>query len=69
MSEMNEIIKRVSKAILECPNASDYETLVAKRAIEAMREPTDKMIIAASIIDTKDLEKDVWQAMIDEALK
>lgn len=75
---MSEMIERVSKAILECPNASDYETLVAKRAIEAMREPTDAMMLAAEKAEPQlecFLAKEespsylIWQAMIDETLK
>lgn len=37
----NEIIERVSKAILETPNASDYESLIAKNAIKALITITD----------------------------
>lgn len=65
----NEMIKRVSEAIINCPNASDYQTLVAKRAIEAMREPTEKMIM----IDAPDMPaggsvKEIWQSMIDAVI-
>lgn len=70
-----EIIDRVSKAILETPNASDYKILVAKRATEAMREPTDKMIKAA-LHDFMYREKNkmpwnartMYKAMIDAIL-
>lgn len=44
---------------------------LARAAIEAMRQPTDKMICAA--LDAHDRGKrgysDQWNAMIDEALK
>jgi hypothetical protein len=73
----NEMIERVSKAILETPNASDYETLVAINAIKAMREPTDKMLEAGreAFKDCWSLEPGegldeppapvIWEAMID----
>lgn len=43
----DEMIKRVSKAILKTPNASDYDTLVAINAIKAMLKSTPKMREAA----------------------
>jgi hypothetical protein len=43
---MNEFVKRVSDAILNTPNASDYAELVAKNAIRAMMEPTKEMMDA-----------------------
>lgn len=65
---MSEIIKRVSEAILNTPNASDYAELVAKNAIRAMREPTKEMIDAFYIDHYGDAEK-AWQAMIDKVLE
>lgn len=64
----NEMIARVSRAILECPNASDYETLVAIRAIQAMREPTDYMYeyLASKNIMYKDNSSyGIWTTYID----
>jgi len=71
---MNDMIERVSEAILNTPNASDYKELVAKNAIRAMREPTEEMykVGASMTISAQsgsiDIEE-VWQTMIDEALK
>lgn len=56
------MIERVSKAILETPNTSDYERLVAINAIKAMREPTEKMVIAAP--GHSNIRK-TYQAMLD----
>lgn len=63
-----EMIERVSKAILETPNASDYKTLVAKNAIKAMREPTEKMLGAGMDGDSLEMGSSAygcWQDMID----
>lgn len=61
----DEMIERVSKAILETPNASDYKRLVAVNAIKAMREPTNNMII--TVIESKGQQgySDVYKIMID----
>lgn len=40
---MNAQMKKVSKAILETPNASDYEFLVARNALEALLDLPAKM--------------------------
>lgn len=64
----HEMIARVSKAILETPNASDYKTLVAINAIKAMREPTSNMLIKADYLMFRDKCKDIWQRMIDAVL-
>lgn len=66
----NEMIERVSEAILNTPNASDYKTLVAINAIKAMREPTEGMIVegAKHVVLYKNAN-DVYQAMIDQILK
>lgn len=60
------MIKRVAKAILETLNASDYETLVARRAIEAMKEPSDEMLDC--IVWCPNGAK-AYKAMIEAALK
>ena len=81
----NNIFDRVNYAIMcaffsrpleeQIFNASpaDNEDL-AKAAIEALREPTEEMKIAGSIDPgaggpDHGYETEVWQAMIDEALK
>lgn len=69
----NEMIERVAKAILETPNASDYETLVARNAIKAMREPTVSMAIVGCM-ELPDYDPDIdaakncWNAMIDAVI-
>jgi hypothetical protein len=39
----------------------------ARASIQAMREPTDEMVIAG--MRAYDTSRDIWAAMIDEALK
>jgi hypothetical protein len=66
-----EMIERVAKAILETPNASDYERLVAINAIKAMREPTDKMLKAEGVFPSCHMcggHKEGWQATIDAVI-
>lgn len=65
------MIKRVSEAILNTPNASDYKELVAKNAIRAMREPTDyqrnkyyELSFNTTVFNDGD-----WQRAIDSILK
>jgi hypothetical protein len=80
---MNEMIERVAKALRErldiTLNEHDgfYEGL-ARAAIEAMREPTDEMMVDGewkekSLMTFAPREESpslrVWQAMIDSALK
>lgn len=65
------MIKRVSEAILNTPNASDYAELVAKNAIKAMRELSiDVWKIGEIDIqrDNRDFEH-TWKIVIDEILK
>lgn len=79
----NEMIERVIKASFDCwakdkgknfvvTDLSDSEySFAVKHAIaiiKAMREPTEKMLIAGSKIDTETLEWDTWQAMIDAVI-
>lgn len=64
----NEMIKRISKAILDTPNASDYETLVSVNVVKAMREPTEKMKRAEGVHFRCHMcggHKEGWQLMID----
>lgn len=67
----NEMIERISRAILETPNASDYKRLVAIRAINAMREPTEKMLKADGVHPSCHMcggHKEGYQAMIDTVI-
>jgi hypothetical protein len=83
---MSEMIERVAKAIAEEINGGKFDDKRwyndnqrevhmrrAKAAIEAMREPTEKMYKAASYILTAQSgvygPDDIWASMIDEALK
>lgn len=69
---MNEMIERVSEAILNTPNASDYPILVARNAIKAMREPTEDMSFAGAEASGEDylpIAIKCYQAMIDKALE
>lgn len=71
---MNEMMKRVSEAIINTPNASDYEYLVARNAIRAMREPTNAMKSCSDEIHwgyschVCGGLTEGWYAMIDKAL-
>ncbi len=71
---MSEMVERIAVALL----ANDDEVgsfnarVLAKAAIEAMREPTKAMIYA--VVDAYDKNQqrmiiDDWQTMIDAALK
>lgn len=68
-----EMIKRVSIAILNTPNASDYAILVGINAIKTMREPTEKMKSAGSMnlpdYDPSDDDAGIcWKNMINAVL-
>lgn len=71
---MSEIIERVARAI-ENVNLLDYNLTkeeinsLAKAAIAAMREPTLFMTDSANGIVSTHECKEVWQTMIDAALK
>ena len=67
---MNEMINRVAKAIALRDTTDEFA--MARAAIEAMREPTDKMLSAADYsgsLEEGSSALGCWQAMIDEALK
>lgn len=64
---MNEMYARLIKAIQLRDSADKHAILRA--VLEAMREPTEEMKKAAAKIDTSNLERDIWQSMIDEILK
>ena len=63
---MNEMIERVGRAIAkdQCWPAGTNTELVARAAIEAMRQPTQEMIEAAD----SEFFEEIWQQMIDAAL-
>jgi hypothetical protein len=77
---MSEMVERVAKAILaKVPPGYGMTDVEAREyacaAIAAMREPTEKMIMAAqdapmdSAIEWRGGDPEIyWQAMIDEAL-
>jgi len=84
---MSEMIERVAKAIeaaSQPPGQKDYKILMenaARAAIEAMREPTDSMIVeamttayptvaeAGGVLEQgRAAARLEWQAMIDAAL-
>ena len=61
-----EMIERVSKAILETPNSSDYKELVARNAIKAMRDLSCELIEAGDIqIEFDGSFELAWQKTID----
>lgn len=76
---MTDMIERVAQAIYDQQSdgagpVSDFYP-VARAAIEAMREPTDKMVQAAEdgMVYTQDLtfgqiSRFAWRDMIDDAL-
>ena len=72
---MSEMIERVAHAIrveftgmFKEDQAPAYERL-ARAAIEALREPTEEMLIASEV-DLNDFDvAAVWSVMIDAALK
>lgn len=69
---MNDMIERVAKAIALRDTTDEFA--MTRAAIEAMREPTEEMIkvgfsmTATAQSGTIDIEE-VWQAMLDAALK
>lgn len=77
---MNEIIDRIAQAICNAGKGQpawdeateyqrDFHRAEARAAIEAMREPTKAMLLAGHGANLCDNAPEVWQAMIDEALK
>jgi hypothetical protein len=72
---MSEMIERVAKAIEESIWEPGQDSVIAARAaIEAMREPTEAMLEAASIEAQKPagwhmVYRNIHRAMIDAALK
>jgi hypothetical protein len=73
----SEMVERVTRAMSaadpmgpEYPVQLQFYIPMARAAIAAMREPTEDMkAVGASQMRTYNESDDVWQAMIDEALK
>ena len=72
MSEIVERVARVLRAIDFTVGSPNYSQ-VAHALIEAMREPTEAMKAVYGDADTDEwreaMPEDVWQAMIDAALR
>ena len=53
-----------------CPHSGRLHGELAKAAIKAMREPTEKMINATDCIDPAEAQwsKEIWQDMIDAVI-
>ena len=73
---MSEMVERVARAIFSCPSSDPL--VVARETIAAMREPTEKMVMAggAKLLNRGEYEptaadgaNDIWCAMIDVELK
>ena len=71
---MTDMIERVTQALREVlwnygvQLTKEMDELLARAAIEAMREPTEEMSHAGWRTDSG-ISTVVWQAMIDEAMK
>jgi hypothetical protein len=68
---MSDMVKRVGRAIwlkLSGPELDECEE-AARAAIEAMRDPTDKMVLDGAMAAANENPHEVWEAMIDAALK
>jgi hypothetical protein len=75
---MSEMIERVARALCSLDWGSlpegggpvfEIYFRQARAAIEAMREPTEGMVLAAIRADADDMPFAQWRAMIDEVLK
>ncbi len=78
---MSEMIERVAAALCEHEGGTfaidaDVYRSRSRTAIKALREPTEAMIKAADDMDINSMDftptgglLEVWQAMIDQALK
>jgi len=69
----DSMIERVARALLVADRSAitpDYYQRMARAAIEAMREPTEAMLDAGVNFRERNARTEqIWQAMIDEALK
>lgn len=73
---MSEKLEQVARALTEVDDSlwvgedrMRYYRTAARVAIEAMREPTEAMLIAGHGANLCENAPEVWEAMIDEALK
>jgi hypothetical protein len=66
---MSEMVDRIASAIVDAGYNPATARPIAKIAIAAMREPTNRMLDSGADQLECDGEKECWQAMIDEALK
>lgn len=75
---MSEMIERVADAISEeyfgrletrSPMHIEWCQKLARAAIQAMREPTEAMLMHIPYFQTRDERLDGWHDAIDEALK
>jgi len=69
----DSMIERVARALLVADRSAitpDYYQRMARAAIEAMREPTEAMLDAGVNFRERNARTEqIWQAMIDAALK
>jgi hypothetical protein len=76
----DNMVERVSRALnaavqdddneMACVIIANRDDILARAAIEAMREPTDAMTEAGDEMADWECNADrIWQAMIDQALK
>lgn len=65
---MSEMVTRVAH-IIEGAHPDESFHSVAKRAIEAMRKPTEAMIDAAATVERYAGPGEEWEPMIDSALE
>ena len=71
---MNEMIERVTDAIrVAChdydPRKGPFHQILARAALEAMREPTEAMLDAAWYKAQSPSAQEAWRVMINEALR
>jgi hypothetical protein len=67
---MSEMIDRVERAMMKATRSRDNEPdNIARAIIEAMRVPTPEMLLAAQQQPGQQTYENIWQAMIDAALK
>lgn len=81
MTAVPEMVERVARALINASvlgedgiadwrRPSDYDLMLARAAIAAMREPTQVMVDAPVIVADEDWsQRENWQAMIDAALQ
>lgn len=69
MSKMVERVQKAIESLTQHHTGSSSEAL-ARAAMAAMREPTEAMVNAGGEIENSNrVAVEIWQSMIDEALK